>query len=650
MKRPAKNHALKVFRKIAGKCTAAAVAVTLLFGNAAGITAHAEEAAGKYPVKWDLTKIYKSEKDWQKDYEKALSLVPSLGQYRGRLSTAQGLYDFYEEYYNGELARLESKLTLYQDLGSQLDPSDKTFGELGSRLSILEQQKAEAVAYVEDEIFSMPIEERSELVSDPLLAKYAYVNEYLVDPDYVHFSEETSTALSKLSPAIGNAESIYEILSYVELPDPVLQLPDGTTQVLTDELYYEIMYGDEYGIEMKKLAYSQNLAQPQPYINTFAALLEDCMKSYWATAQLSGYDSTLEAALDAGDVEPEIYDMLIDAAHKAAPDYERYFNAHKKALGLDVQYPFDMAASVSDTQDFEVSYDDAIDDVRNALSILGEDYIASYDEIVNSPNLDVYPAPNKATGAFSVMMGDEYLPYMLFNYGGNASEISTFAHEIGHSVYSLWASRSQEPVYSNPTIFTQEVASTTNELLYYSYKIDNAANDDEKLFYLEQLLTMFGNTFFNQVMYAEFEEYCYQTIEQGGTLDADTLNEYFWQLNKLYTGDSIEWPETIKYEWAMIPHLYYNYYVYQYATSVAYASIIAQKIMSGEPGAVEAYKAFLKSGNSASPSELLRTAGADPLNAQTYDQATEYFKDLVDQYEELIERRAAQDGMQQKAA
>jgi oligoendopeptidase F len=210
---------------------------------------------------------------------------------------------------------------------------------------------------------------------------------------------------------------------------------------------------------------------------------------------------------------------------------------------------------------------------------------------------------------------------------------------MGHAVYSTYSARNQNQLYAYPTIFTQEVASTTNELLYYSYKMENAADDEERLFYLEDMLSMFSGTFFTQMLYAEFEDYMYEVVESGAPLDPEDLSDKWVALFDEYRGDAVQMFPDARYQWSTIPHFYYTYYVYQYASSVAYAASIAERILTGEEGAVEDYLAFLKAGGSAAPADLLAIAGIDPLEEDTYAAALAFFANLVDEYEELVDAK-----------
>ena len=306
-----------------------------------------------------------------------------------------------------------------------------------------------------------------------------------------------------------------------------------------------------------------------------------------------------------------------------------------------MQHPYNMGAYVSDYIPDYVDYSDAVAEVAEALSVLGEEYVATFLELAESGHVDVYPTDTKETGAFEILLSPDTLPWVLFNYMGYPENVSSVAHELGHGVYSIFAARNQIPLYAYPTIFTQEVASTTNELLYYTYKLEHAADEEERLFYLEDMLSMFSGTFFTQMLYAEFEEYLYSLVESGAPLDPEELGDEWVALYDLYRGDTVQYYPDARYQWATIVHFYSPYYVYKYASAVAYAASIVQRIITGEEGAVEDYIAFLKMGGSASPADLLAVAGIDPLDETTYAEALAFFSSLVDEYEALVDEELA---------
>lgn len=614
------------------------ILLALVLALSCCLSATAEEA---YPTEWDLSKIYADSDAWQQDFDKAMELIPQHEAYRGTLNTAQGLYDYYQFAYLGEMTRLQSRLALYANLGNSLNPADPVYNNMLAQLANMGSAESQYSAFVQSELFSLPMETRQAIVDDPLLADWKYALRNLVDPHQQPLSEETNTVLAILGPALGRASSVFDIMNSVDLPDPMIAMPDGSEIALTQELYTRIINSDEYDRDFKGLCNQVILTKPVAFVNTFAALLESNAALNWSTAQINRYDSCREAAMAASDVDPAIYDMLIAAAHKGAPDYQRYLNAHKRGLQLDVQYPFDTADYVSDFAVKEIPYEEAVAEVREALSILGEDYIAAYDAMIESGHLDVYPSDTKVTGAFSMSMGDEFMPFMLFNYVGYSLDVSTLAHEMGHAVYSSMSMQNQNRFYAEPTIFTHEVASTTNELLYYTYKINHAATDDERLFYLENILSMFSDTFFTQSLFAEFEDALYKTVEAGGSLDAEVLSDLYAALYETYRGDAVMAFPDARYQWATVPHFYYNYYVYQYATSVSYAASICQRIIAGEEGALESYLEFLSLGSSNDPASLLTVAGVNPLDEAAYQYALDFYKGLVDEYERLVDAKLA---------
>ena len=600
------------------------------------VTASAESTL---PMTWDLTSVYTSVDEWQADYDTVMEMLDNYEQYRGTLNTAQEIYDYLQFSYYTELTRLQNKLNLYAQLGSSLDSTDPVFAQLNAKLSAMSVKEAQLSAFANPEIFALPLEEREAIFSDPIFADYTYAVKQYTDPKSQPLGEEANTAMATISMALGYPYKAFERMEYVEMPYQTVTMPDGTVRELTDAAYDDIVYSDEYSREFKAEVSKLYSSRARNYINTMATLLEGNARQAYANALLSHFETTREAQLYDYDVDPAVYDMVIECAHEGIEGYQRYYRAHARGLGLDEQYSFDMATYVSDFNPGKIEYEDAVAEVIDALGVLGEDYIETFKTIISSGHVDVYPTDNKSTGAFMMQPSTDYLPWVLFNYNGYSNDVSTIAHEMGHAMYAALATENQPKQYRDPTIFTQEVASTTNELIYYNYKMSHAANDDEKLYYLQNALELITGSLFDQVLLAEFEDYFYQIVEAGDALDGDALSDKYLELMNEYRGDSvITFPET-KYRWADIPHFYYVYYVYQYATSITYAASIAEGILGGRENAVEDYLSFLKAGNSADPQTLLSIAGVDPLNEETYRAAMDYFKGLVDEYERLVDAR-----------
>ena len=604
---------------------------------------------GGLPTEWDISSVYGSIDEWQADYDTVMEMIQHHEDYRGKLNTAQNIYDYFQFANFGELTRLQNKLYLYAELGYNLNPTDAAFSTLLAKLESMTVKEETLSAFAAPEIYSLSLEEREEIFSDPLFADLQYWVSNYTDPDSEPLGEEAAQVSATLSMGSGYGEKIFDILDSVELPDPVITMPDGTEEKLTNELYDKIVHSDEYDDEFKAYANQTILTKPKGFVNTFAALLEENASQAYASALIGNYETTRECAMDAYNVEPEVYDMLIDAAHEGIDDYHRYLQIHADALGLDVQFPYHMGDYVSDYDPGTLDYEDAVAEVEEALSVLGDEYLDMFRKIIESGHVDVYETDTKTTGAFETQPSNEYLPWLLFNYYGYSDDISTIAHEMGHAVYDEFSTENQPEAYASPTIFTQEVASTTNELLYYTYMMENAETDDEKLYYLENVLSMFSGTFFTQMWFAEFEDYLYKVIEDGGSLDAEDLSDKWMELTDFYRSDYIRSYPDYRYYWSEIPHFYYVYYVYQYASSVSYAASIASRITSGEEGAVDEYLTFLKLGGSAAPSELLAAAGINPLEKSTYDEAMEYFRSLVDEYERLAAEKTGEAGLEEAA-
>ena len=600
-------------------------------------------AEDKLPTKWDLTVIYPSAEEWQKDYDKVMDMLNEYERFRGTLNNAQGIWDYLQFAYFTELTRLQNKLVEYAYLGSSLDATDPVFAEMNARLSTMNAREGQLTAFAIPEIYSLPLEEREAIFADPLFQDYTYAVKDFTDPDKQPLGEEAAETAATLSMALGYPEEVFQRMVYVEMPYLKITMPDGTEREVNDQTFGDILYSDEYSDEFKAEATRLYYGRAIPYISTLAKLLEGNAKAAYANALLNHHETTREDALDAYDVDPRVYDLLVEAAHEGAADNQRYLKTHARGLGLEKLHSYDMYDYVSDFDPGKTSYDDAVDEVTKALGILGEEYIETFRSIIESGQVDVYPSDTKTTGAFEYALSYDFLPWVLFNYNGMYDDISNIAHELGHAVYEALTTANQPVQYRSPTIFTHEVASITNELLYYSYKMQNAQSDDERLYYLENALSRFETNFFTQMFFAEFEDWFYQIVEDGGALDPEAMSEKYAALFDVYDGGEILRVEENKYRWATVPHFYYVYYVYQYASSVCYAASIAERIVNGEEGAVEDYLAFLKAGRSGDPQTLLSIAGIDPLDENTYREGLAFFSGLVDEYERLVDAKLAAD-------
>jgi oligoendopeptidase F len=607
----------------------------IITGQAAASTSTAKKE-GKYPTTWDLTILYKSEKEFNEDYEKAKSLLAQIEDFKGTLNTAENINEYFQFVEFSEYKELTSKMEVYADMGTYLNPSDSKFQEISAKVITLDSEKEKATAFADPEICSMSLSDRKKIFSDPIFKGKEYRYRKYTDPNFKCLTEDEKKVIATLSIGQDYAEKVYNIFYNIENPNPMITMPDGTEQELTEQLYEDIVHSKDYDDSLKEQANKILLTREKGYINTYAALQEEKCKQAYANAQLEGFNTTLDKAFYDIDCSTDIFYMLIDAAHDGCSDLQRFYNIHKKGLGLEKQYTYNTSTSVSDFNPAAKEYDDAVDEVIDSLAVLGTDYTDLFKKIITTNQVDVYPSSTKSSIQFMMASYKKELPWVFLNYTGYSSSISNIAHEMGHACYSELSNENQPAEFNEPTLFTHEVASITNELIYYNYMIDHSKDDDEKLYYLEELINLYVRTFFYQMMYSEFEDYLYKTVESGSSIDAEAASDKWKEIFQTYRGDSvISFPDS-KYQWVTIPHFYYVYYVYQYAADITYANYIAGRINSGEKGAVDEYMEFLKSGSSASPADLLKKTGVDPLSKSTYDEMLKTYKSLVDEYEELV--------------
>ncbi len=604
----------------------------LLFCLAAG--AFGEEA---YPVHWDLTDLYADTAAWEADYEKELSLISGYEQFRGKLNNPQDIHDFIVFDQNSEMTDTFYKLVNYAQLGVTLDSVDPVFSRLYAKALEMESRLRMSKSFADPEIYALPLEERQRIFSDPIFDDMTYYVSKYTDPDRKQLNEDVELALATMNSVIDDNENIYATLLYSELPDPQITMPDGTVKDLDEGLYYEIMMSPDYDREFKCAAHELYYTATEPFQHTFAKLLEGSIQGQLALSRIKGYENVLAYSMSDEDIDPVIYDLVIACARKYLPEYQRFFRAARKLRGVDELYRFDMLTSGSDYNPELTSYEDGVALTENALSVLGEDYIRQYDDILRSGHMDVYEAENKEGGAADFYAALTVKPYIYLNYYGMVDDVNTIAHEMGHAMYDLLAIENQPGWNHYITLFTHEVASTTNELLFYEYMVKNAADPEEKLYYLENTLYNFSNAFFRQVLFSELEDYAVKLVEAGEGLNAEDLTRKMRELQAEYLGDAMTVSPAEGYYWAKLDHYYYSYYVYKYATSVVYAASIARRILAGEEGALEGYLNFLKAGRSAKPSELLTIAGVDPLKEETYESGMQYFEELLEEYEKMVD-------------
>lgn len=585
-----------------------------------------------YPTEWALDDIYASEAEWQADFDRIGELIQGHSEYRGKLDNADTIYEYYERFYMGELTKLQQKTSLYAYLCYSLDSSNASAIRMKSLDQRQTSEELQLSAFVAPEIYELPLDERIEIFSQPRFEPLSEIVSGFMSDEDKGFSEETSDILAEIQKADGRESTIFDILS-MELPYPEMTMPDGTEIVMDINAFSDIYYGD-YDRDLVVEAYKVLSSRTSQCAGTYAALLESHMSNTLAQAHIYDSETVREFCMSENGVPVEIFDLMLDAVHEGVDDVQRYLKLRSSAVVPGQQYPMDLAISPSEFWMELMEYDDGVDTVRAALSVLGNEYISVFDRMVSSGHIDVFPSKTKTIMWFSTSSVYDGMPYMMLHYDGSDGSVATLAHELGHSICTTQAVAEQGDLsYSTPA-FLQEIPSTLNELLYYNYMINSAESVDEKLYYLDGLLiTLYGNLFM-QAMYAEFEDDTYAIIEDGGALSADMLNEHWESLREFYFGDGMYFASNTG--WAEIPHFYMPYYVYQYATSMCYSAALCSAILSGDEDTVANYSDFLKNNSCDDIVTQLTELGIDPLSSDTYSAAISYFSSLVDEYEALL--------------
>jgi oligoendopeptidase F len=426
----------------------------------------------------------------------------------------------------------------------------------------------------------------------------------------------------------------YSLFSNADTVFPTIKDKDGNTRELDDSAFYLFMRSPDR--QVRKNAYEAIVGTYAKHRNTAAALLNGAVQSHILTVKARGYDGCLAASLHGSNIPVEVYNTLIQTINKNLPLLHRYQEIRKRVLKLeDGVHAYDLFAPFIADQNLEYTYEEGVDAILTALKPLGEEYLGQMKKGFDSRWVDVFPTKGKRSGAYS---SGTFLtqPYILLNFHGTYEDVSTLAHEMGHSMHSFYSRGTQPYVYSDYSTFCAEVASTSDEILLQNYILEQTKDPKKKLYLLCEFLEGIRGTVFRQTMFSEFEQRIHEMAEAGEPLTADSLDAAYGEIMKRYYGPAYTHDELVDSYWIRIPHFYYNFYVYKYATSYCAASNIAKRIMKGEPGAREAFMSFLKGGSSKYPIDMLKTARVDMTTPRPMEDAMKLFENLLDQTEELL--------------
>lgn len=582
---------------------------------------------------WNLKEIFKNKEEFE---QTKISLKADLSQiktYEGKVcESSKNLCETYK-IYEKALQKFE-KLYAYGMLFYHLDMSNQEGIKLYKEVESLGTEFSTATSFITPEITYADKEKIERFLQENQeLQKYKRdITDILDEKEHI-LSKQEESLLANYSELFSAPENVFDILTNAEFKFGTLIDSDGKEVEMTDSNY--TVYLKDSNENVRKQAFDLMYKKYSEFVNTITELYLANVKATAVSAKLRKYKSSLEKAVKTDDASIKVYEALIKTINKNMEVNHKFIELKKKLLNKKEFHMYDLYVNPFQEEKDEISFEEAKEEVLQALNIMGEEYISKLKEAFENNWVDVYAKPNKRGGAYSMGVYGVH-PYVLLNFVNSKRDVSTIAHELGHSMHSYYSNKEQPIIDSNYTIMTAEVASTVNEILLSDYQIKNETDRNKKAELIYELLEMIRATLFRQSMFAEFEKEVHEKIENNEMLSAENLNEMYYDLNKKYFGENMIVDDEIKYEWARIPHFYTNFYVYKYATGISAAISIATKILKqGEPF-VKKYIEMLKQGCSKKSIDLLKMVDVDLEGSEIYDDAIAFYNEKIDELEKLI--------------
>ncbi len=582
---------------------------------------------------WKVSDMYASIAEWEQALNQVKEIADRIAGMEGRVTeSAANLYQVLKDCdAYGEI--IDLAFNYAQRLYDQ-DRNDSTHQAMSQKVYGVWADVAGMISFIEPEILAVPEEQLETFYKElPELESYRGKIAEIQRLRGHSLSAEMEKLLAMTSEMSQTPEQVFAVMNSADIRFPEITDENGEKVRLTHGNY--VLFLQSADRRVRKEAFEAMYSVYKQFVNTFAGLYNGQVKQQIFFAKARKYDSTLDAALTANNVSVKVYENLLDTVSANMDKLHRYVKLRKKCLGLDELHMYDIYTPMIADAARKVPFEEAKETVLKALAPLGEEYVAKVKEGFENRWIDVYENEGKCTGAYSAGAYGTH-PYVLLNYSETLDDMFTLAHEMGHAMHSFYSNSTQPFTYAEYKLFVAEVASTCNEVLLMEYLLKNTIDKKERAYLLNHYLDSFKGTVYRQTMFAEFEKESNRMAEQGESLTAESLNELYLKLNQKYYGTDIISDEEIAFEWAKIPHFYYNFYVYQYATGFSAAVALARGILKeGEP-AVERYKKFLCGGCSKSPLELLKIAGVNLESPKPVQDALDVFGEILDEIEALL--------------
>ena len=591
--------------------------------------------------RWNLCELYPTVKDWKEHKLDIAGRIDGIVKYKGRLAeSAETLVlaltryfavtkDFYKLYtYASQTYDEDLRISEHQALTQEVQHLGTVFGE--------------KTAFIVPELIRAEPETLTQyLEQTPELEEFRMFLDNIQRKREHTLSEPEEKLLASVGEVAGAPENVYSIFHNAEMPYPEVTLSTGETVTLTSSNFTK--HRETPVREDRKLVMQSFFEKHGAFKDSIGAMLVANLKSDYFYAKNRKYASCLEASLDDDHIPVSVYENLITQIHRSLPTLHRFLALKQRMLGLDDLHYYDLYASILKEVDLKYTIEEAQTTILKSLQPLGQEYTEQLRYGFEHRWVDYMPTTGKRSGAYSNGAAYDVHPYILMNWNGNYDSLSTLTHEAGHTMHSFFSNTAQPFAKADYSIFVAEIASTFNENLLNHYLVSRTESDDEKLFLLGHYLEGLRGTIFRQVMFAEFEWEIHKKIEQGEPLTGESFSTMYLELVRTYYGHEqgvCTVDPDVAYEWAFIPHFYYNFYVFQYATSLIYSTAISEKVLQDDAQAVEHYLRLLKSGGAKYPIEIVRDAGIDPLASEAFELTMQRMNSVIDQIEDILAKRS----------
>ena len=585
--------------------------------------------------KWDLTKFFKTDKEYDETYNKVLDILNEIVKLKGHIvESADNLYKYLT--LDDDLSLYMERVYVYSYLYHFSDTNNNKGLLLKDKADKLEEKINEETSFVRSELLSVKYDYVKKLIKENKdLEKYAFALERMFRYEDHTLSKEEEQIISLASNAFGTPDDSFSALDNADAKFGTIEV-DGKEVELTHSNYYKFLCNTD--VKVRKDAFEKYYAFYASHQNTLAEMYKGQVKEDLFMSKVRKFNSPLEASVYSDNISVDVYNNLIETIHNNLNPLFDYFAFRKELFGLDEMHMYDLVVNYLKKKNTKVTFEEARDIVLEAVKPLGDDYVTDLKQAFTNRWIDIYPNEGKRSGAYQ-WGAYRVDPYVSMNFEGNDDSISTMAHELGHAMHSYYSDRNQDITYAQYPIFLAEIASTVNEVLLSEYLIENAKDDNEKLRHILEFLDRFRATVYRQTMFAEFEKKAHEMEQNGEALTPQALGDMYYELNKQYHGDGIINDELIRYEWSRIPHFYTSFYVYKYATGLCSAIAIASDILEGKEGARERYLQFLKSGSSDYPLEILKACGVDMTSSEPVIKSIKFFEKKLEEAKKIVKKK-----------